>query len=246
VALLRKLNPGVPICGLFGGEKGYKQAAFRLGGRFFLGLDDFYWSRQSGHWNWKNGDLALAAWYRDVGCRMEWDVLHEIQWDLLFLDPLDRLYASVAEGAVGLTALTPVSAIEHDWSWLQRTDARRDWEQLLTYARTEWGYDETPHACWGPGVSLPRSFLARYAAIDPPELCHDELRLPLFAQILRFPIADTGFRHQWHDRKEDRFFNLLSHAIERRAIVAELAKPDGRRAFHPVHFAFSDIPSGMK
>jgi hypothetical protein len=234
VALLRALNPGVPLCGLFGGEAGYRQAAFRLGGKSVLGLDSFYWSRQTGRWNWKNGDLALAAWYRDVGCRMHFDVAHLVEWDLVLLDSLERLYGRVPAGAVGLTALIPVSQIEHDWEWLQQPDDRQEWERLLAYARAIWGYDQVPHACVGVGPCFPRSFLARYAAIDPPEICHDELRLPLFAQALGFPIVDTGFRHRWRDRDEDRFFNAGALEIEPSTIMAELAEEDGRRAFHPV------------
>jgi hypothetical protein len=170
---------------------------------------------------------------------MDFDVAHFIEWDLLLLDSLERLYASVPDGAVGLTAFTPISVIEHDWSWLQGSDERRQWEQLLAYARTAWSYDGVPHACSGVGPCFPRSFLARYAAIDPPHLCHDELRLPLFAQILGFSIADTGLRRQWHDRGEDRFFNTSAREIELGSVLAELAKADGRRAFHPARFVFS-------
>jgi hypothetical protein len=226
----------VQVCGIFGGEQRYKRAAFRLGSRPFLRLDRFYWSGRSGHWNWKNGDLALAAWYREVGHRLDFDVVHDIQWDLLLLDSLERLYAAVPKDAVGLTAVTPISAIEHDWPWLQRPDDRRQWEELLAYVRERWEYTQIPHACWGPGPCFPRAFLEQYADADPPDLCHDELRLPLFAQILGFPIVDTGFRRGWRDGDEDRFFNLRGQEIERSSIVAELAKSDGRRAFHPVHF----------
>jgi hypothetical protein len=238
VRLLRTFNPGVPICGLFGGTRGFNEAALRLGGKSVLGLDSFYRSRPGGWWNWNNGDLALAAWYRDVGCRMAFDVAYLIEWDLLLLDSLERLYASVPEGAVGLTAVTPISAIEHDWEWLQQPDGRRDWERLLSYARAAWAYDGVPHACWGGGACFPRSFLARYAAIEPPDLCQDQLRVPLFAQILGFPIAETGFRRRWHDRDEDRFFNLHGREVDLSVIGAELAKADGRRAFHPVRATF--------
>jgi hypothetical protein len=244
VKLLRALNPGVPVCGLFGGDRRYKRTAFRLGSRYFLGLDSFYWSRQSGRWNWKNGDLAVAAWYRDVGHRLEFDVVHDIDWDLLLVESLERLYASVPAGAVGLTAVRPISAVEHAWPWLQCPADRRQWEQLLAYARAEWGYNGVPHACWGPGPCLPRSFVAQYAEADPPDLCHDELRLPLFAQVFGFPIVDTGFRRQWHDPDEDRFFNLNSREIERSTILAELAKADGRRAFHPVRFVSTGLGIG--
>jgi hypothetical protein len=86
--------------------------------------------------------------------------------------------------------------------------------------------------------------LDQYAAIDPPELCHDELRLPLFAQILGFPIADTGFRRRWHDRDEDRFFNTNALEIAVSTVMTERAKPDGRRAFHPFRVAFD--PRGRR
>lgn len=238
VTLLRKLNPGVPIYGLFGGDRGYKQVAFRLGGKSVLGLDAFYWSGQRGPWNWKNGDLMAAAWHRDVGYRVAFDVAHLIEWDLLLLDSLDRVYQSIPEGAVGLTALTPLSAIEDDWIWTQRPDNRRQWKELLAYAREKWAYDQAPYACLGPGPCLPKAFLARYAAIDPPDLGNDELRLPLFAQILDFPIFDTGLRRTWYSREEDRFLNSTSVSIDPDVIMEEWAKPDGRRAFHPVRGMF--------
>jgi hypothetical protein len=88
------------------------------------------------------------------------------------------------------------------------------------------------------GRLLPKAFLARYAAIDLRRLGREELRLPLFAQILGFQIADTGFHRQWHNRDEDRFFNAGGSEIELGAISEELAKPNGRRAFHPVRSVF--------
>jgi hypothetical protein len=30
-------------------------------------------------WNWKNGDLALAAWYRDVGYRIDFDIAQLVE-----------------------------------------------------------------------------------------------------------------------------------------------------------------------
>jgi hypothetical protein len=154
------------------------------------------------------------------------------------LDSLERVYASVPEGALGLTAVAPLSVVDRDWEWLQRPDYRREWEELLSYARGAWAYEGVPHACWGTGQCFPRSFLAQYAQIDPPRLGHDELRVPLFAQILGFPIVDTGFRRHWWDRDEDRFFNLRGREIELSTISSELAKPEGRRAFHPVRAVF--------
>lgn len=198
-----------------------------------LDLDEFHTAGRGGRWNWKNGDLALASWFRDVGHEMAFDIVHLVEWDLVLFESCETLYADIDPNAVGLTALTPVAEIEHTWEWV-REPRREDWQRLLAYARAEWGYDDVPHGCLAVGAYLPRSFLARYAEIDPPDYGNDELRLPLFAQILGFPLANTGFRLRWDDRREDDLFNVGGREIEAGTIHRELARPDGRRAFHPV------------
>jgi hypothetical protein len=198
------------------------------------GLDGLYVSRAPGRWNWQHSDLILSEWYRDAGSAVSFDVVHVIEWDLLLLEPLESLYASVPSGAVGLTALTPIAELEHEWTWLRRAENRRDWETLLALARAEWGYDAVPHGCVAGGSCLPRTFVEEYSKIEPPALCHDELRLPLFAQILGFPIADTRVRGPWRGEREHPLFHFRAEEIELTAIRAELQRPGGWRAFHPV------------
>jgi hypothetical protein len=228
--LLRRLNPGVPIHGIFGGTR----MASRLGGHALVGLDANHASRKTDRWNWQHGDLVLAEWYRRVGHEVPFDVLHLIEWDLLLLEPLDSLYARVPPQTVGLTALTPVSELEQEWTWLRRQESRHEWETLLDWARAQWGYDGVPQGCVAPGACFPRSFIEAYADVNPPSLCHDELRLPLFAQILGFPLADTGLRGAWNGSRDDEFFRFRDADVALSSIRAELAKPGGWRAFHPV------------
>ena len=199
-----------------------------------IGLDGLYSSPAPPEWNWKHSDLVLARWYRDVGHTILFDVLHLVEWDLLLTAPLDTLYASVPDDAVGLTALTPTAQLEPEWTWLRREQNRKEWEALLARARGEWGYHDTPHGCVGPGPCFPRAFLDAYAQIEPPALCNDELRLPLFAQILGFQIVDTKLRGPWRGEREDPFFHFRNQEIELSVMKGELAKPDGWRAFHPV------------
>jgi hypothetical protein len=234
VALLRQLNPGVPVCGLFGGDSGYKRWAFRTGSKRLLALDALYSSPHAGAWNWKNSDLLVAAWYREAGHLFDFEVAHLVEWDLLVLEPLERAYADVPTGAVGLTALTKLSLVEERWRWTQQAADRIEWELLLELVRNRWGYDDVPHACLGPGPCLPRAFLEQYANLDPPALSVDELRYPLFAQILRFPLVATSFRRRWWDEEEDGYFNVGGREIDTRMIVDELANEHGRRVFHPV------------
>jgi hypothetical protein len=228
--LLRALNADVPVYGLFGGPRRLPPRLLRQ----LVGLDDVASSSEPARWNWQHSDLVLAAWFRDVGHALRFDVLHLIEWDLLLAAPLEDLYAAVPDGAVGLTALTPVSELEQEWTWLRKPSSRREWDELLVRARTDWGYDDTPYGCVGPGPCFPREFLEKYAEVNPPVLGNDELRLPLFAQILGFPLADTQLRGPWRGEREHAFFHFRAHEIELDTIRAELSKPDGARAFHPV------------
>jgi hypothetical protein len=240
IRTLHRLNPGVPVVGLYGGAGGYRRWAFRLGSRAVLGLDSFHASRRSCQWNWQHGDLALVAWYREVGHRLHFDVAHLVEWDLLLLAPLEQLYRGIAPGAVGLTAHTPLSEIGEEWDWMRRPEHRAATDQLLWQARERWGYTGEFYACVGVGPCFPRSFLDEYSAVDAPDIGHDELRLPLFAAILGFPVVDTGFRKSWHEGSDDAFFNASAREIEDAAVVAELRRPDGRRAFHPVRRIVAD------
>jgi hypothetical protein len=230
VELLRKLNPGVPVYGVYGGDR----RLLRILGRQLLRLDGMYASHADTRWNWQNGDFVLADWYRETGAKLSFDVLHFVEWDLILAAPLSGLYASVPEESLGLTALTPISDLEQEWTWLRREENRREWEALLAHTRERWGYDGVPYGCVAGAAVFPRAFLEAYAAVEPPPLCNDELRLPLFAQVLGFSIADTRLRGPWRGEREHPFFHFRAPEIELETIRAELAKPDGARAFHPV------------
>jgi hypothetical protein len=241
VDLLRRLNPGLPVHGLWGGEHGFKRAVFALAGKRFLNLDSLYLSPRSGRANWNQGDFLLAHWYRDEGWKLDFEVAYLVEWDLLFLDSLERIFAHVPHDSVGLTALTPISAIEKEWVWLQRPADRREWQQLMAHARSKWGYDAVPYACFGGGPVFPMDFLAKLGDIEIPPLSTEEVRFPLFAQIFGFELTDTRLRRTWADPEENRFFNFDSVEIDRRTIAAELAKADGRRAFHPVRTVVKSV-----
>jgi hypothetical protein len=241
VALLRRFNPQVPIAGLYGGAWGWRGAAFRGLGEPVIGLDSLFFSPHPGRWNWQHGDLALAAWFRDVGHRFDFDVVHFVEWDLLLVASLGELYGHVPENAVGLTAYTPLSDISEDWDWANRPHLSEGTNALFAAARQKWGYQGVPFACFGVGPCLPRQFLEDFVAAQPPEFGHDELRLPLFAQLLGYEVVDTGFRSSWRSIADDRLFNASGIPIDHVCIEEELRRPDGRRAFHPVHGRVSSV-----
>lgn len=226
--LLRRLNPEVPVYGL--GER------IGLADEFadFHAIDG-----RDEEWAWKHGDLALAEWYREVGHAVEFDVAHLVEWDLLLAAPLANLYGHVPSDALALSGLRPMEEARADgWAWIDdrgNYDRADGYRRLRAYARREFGVTGEAPSCVFPGAAFPRSFLADYAALDPPETCNDEVRVPLVARGLGYDLRDTGF-HDWTDDGR-RYFNGRGNEVDRRVIDAELADPDGRRAFHPVYGA---------
>jgi hypothetical protein len=234
--LLEDLNPRLAVYGLFGGEgSDFASARAVFGARpeavHHLEASD-------PRWKWQNTDLGVLDWFRGVGRHLAFDVLHVIQWDLLLLDSLDNLYARVPTVALGLTGVTPLRAIADRWHWTRVEPHRTELVELGDFVAARFGAEPPIEACLGPGYCLPRAFLDLYAKTDVPELGHDELRLPLFARILGFPVADTGFYPRWFDRDEERYFNANGEEIDESTIRRELSRPGGRRAFHPFRRVF--------
>lgn len=234
LALIKKFNPDVPMYGLYGGpiddpegmQKGLKDEL----------LDIYSFADKPDMWKWKNGDLATRLWHQHIGHRIEFDVLHSLEWDLLLWDSLDNVYKGIPPDTLGLTALVRLSEVESEWSWTrQDKPVRQEWLNLLSYAQKAYGYKEQPFASLGPGTCFPRAFLDKYVATsDIPEYCHEELRLPLFAQIFGIPLTDTGFYKKWFSAPERKYFNCRGEEVLLSTIQGELEKPDGRRVFHPV------------
>jgi hypothetical protein len=237
IRLLRTLNPGLPIFGLYGGEGGLIERARELER---LGLEDVYQARStaSNRSRWKDTDLGVVDWYSHVGRSVPFDRVHVIQWDLLFFAPLVSTYPALPDAAVALTGLIPLAEVAPFWDWIAAPGLGVDSEALFVLARQRFGYAGRPYACIGPGYSLSRDFIERYSALDIGEVGHDELRLPLFAQVLGIELVDTGFYPRWRDPEIEKVFNADSCEIEPAQVRNELARTRGRRVFHPCRERF--------
>jgi hypothetical protein len=239
IELLRRFNPGVEIFGLYGGESARVDEARRLERS---GVNHVFENEgRSPAWNKKNTDLAVAGWYRSVGRTLPFGRVHVVQWDLLFFAPLDRMYPSLSPEAVALTGLVPLEAIAHFWDWTANAPLSIESERLLSQTRERFGFTGGSYACIGPGYSLSRRFLELYSQLEIDDTGHDELRLPLFAQILGFELADTGFYPRWMDPKVERVFNADAQEVDPAVVESELVRPEGRRVFHPCRDHFDEL-----
>jgi len=235
IQLLRRCNPSTPIFGLFCGQASDLDRAQALTAD---GLDHV--DHDPSHpppWFKRHTDLAVASWFRRVGHVQSFDRLYVVQWDLASFAPLQQLYAHVPDDAVALTGVVPLAQIADRWDWTAHPPLAAESARLLADARHRYGYTGEPLACIGPGYSLPRDFLAQFAALDC-EFGHDELRLPLMAQIFGVSIVDTGFYPEWFNPEVEAVFNADGREVDPERIVLELSKPHGRRVFHPCRARF--------
>lgn len=97
--------------------------------------------------------------------------------------------------------------------------------------------------CQFIGLVAPRSFLARYAGIDEPELGFLEYKVPTYAQVFSIPLVpDTCFRPWWPEEPGTSGVGrtaTLVHAwatpVRLPVMLYESLRPGGRRVFHPYH-----------
>lgn len=229
--LLKKFNPAIQIFGLYGGREGdYRKFCKAL--KPYL-KDNYCIKNKSNDWKWENGDLAVMLWYKKIGQYLNFDMLHIIEWDLLLLDSLDKIYRQIPKNGIGLTALTLLKNVEDKWDWTSKKPQKNEWDRLLNFVKVNFSYKQEPYASFGPGTCLPKKFLEKYANTQIPELCHDELRLPLFGQIFGFRLYNTGFYKEWFNKEEQEFFNCEPKPISISIVLRELKKASGRRVFHP-------------
>ena len=218
IALLRRYNPDTPLYGLYGGPREDEAVArtLDLDEVFTLPIDDPYWK-------WKNGDLCVRWWYREVGRYLVWDMVHVIDWDILLFEPVETWYRHVTDG-VALANAASINIYESTgWWWITGDHGASDYRHLRDLARERLGYTGTPTVGVFPGASFSREFLRRYGEIEVPSLCNDEVRVGLFAGAFGMTV---------HRIEGGTYFNCEKEYFSRERIREGYAA--GVRFFHPV------------
>lgn len=236
IRLLRLFNRDMEIHGLYGGPEGdFSSFEKEVGPE----LDSLACLRgKSPEWKWKNVDFALQEWFLGRGRDIGFDMLHVVEWDMLCLDSLDRIFRDVPAGALGLAGIRPAREAGDNWIWMTRDPYREEYEKLRDDVRTRFGHEEEPCACVACVACVPRSFLEEYSRLEIEELCNDEVRVALFAHAMGYETVDTGL-YDWERSGRAQFFSLEERVIPESAIFSELRKKGGQRVFHPVRTVFS-------
>jgi len=239
--LLRRHNPGVPVYGLYGGPAAEApHFADALGAL----LDDF-WAfpdDRDEKWKWRNGDIMLSRWFAARGEGLQWDSVFLAQWDLVVVAPLRRLLPPMAVGDMLISGVRPVREVEAWWMWTSG-EARPEYDAFLAHVAADVGPVDDPLCCQFIGMVAPRSFMARYAGIDKPELGFLEYKMPVYAQVFGVPLVpDTCFRPFWPEDpvtagagRADMLVHAWQTPVRLPVMVLESWRPHGRRVFHPYH-----------
>ena len=225
--VLRALNPGVDIYGLYGGTR-ERRAEFAA----VEALLDDAWACEHGDgpWRWRNIDKMMDLWYQERGQYRDWSVLFEHQADLL-----------VANSVSTYTALTPgprdmlfyrnplgFRVLERlQWPWLSvGLDELRG---FMNHLHARYGSDE---AFCGQNIFFTiasRSFFEEFIGQVFPVPGVVEYRSPSLARAAGYRLVD------YHPPQAD--VNCMSFAtghqpLER--VLSELASATGARMFHRV------------
>ena len=244
---LRRQNPDTPIYGLFGGRPEDAPAASAALSRW---LDDLYIypKERDALWKWQHGDQLIAAWHRDRGHALPWDTVFVTQWDMLLLEPLDRLFASLKPGEALFSGLRPAHEVEAWWGWLNGADEtkRRDRDAFLSYMDKRYGFRGELLCCLFIVACLPRRFLDLYVEAGPPEAGFLEYKMPTMARQFGIPFCtDHPYRPWWRQEPATRdvpirarLLNAVGDTLPREAVLEELARPGGLRIIHPYRGSF--------
>lgn len=222
--LIKIFNSEVDIYGLYGGPEKDLQKAKKLSLKHLwnISIDD-------PHWKWVNGDLCVRWWYKDFGKKINFDVLHLFEWDLILLDSIENQFAHIRDG-VAITGLRPMAEIYNTWDWVASQRGRKEWLELKKYVQGSFGYKAEPLAGVFGGAALSKKFLEKYAGIEIPGWCNDEVRTPLFAQAFHMPVHDTNLRNEFFSASHRKIFS---------ANLVYQKYANGVKSFHPVKEALN-------
>jgi len=217
--LIRLFNPNISVYGLYGGlGKNFKQAKqLKLDNIYNIPIDDWYWK-------WLNGDLSIRWWFKDVGYKFKFDMIHVFEWDMILLDSVNSYFRHIKKG-IAITNKQPMSKIYNSWYWVAPKRGRGEWLELKKIVKSKYKFISQPLAGIFGGVCLSRKFLERYLAEERiGSLCNDEVRTILYAQAYGMPVQDTGMKNGLYGFDDDN--------IEPSRVYWHYAR--GLKAFHPV------------
>lgn len=233
---IRLLNPDMPVYGLQGGihpdARGISDWARHFDDHWLMPeLSPF----DDPRYRWRNVDQMVAVWFLARGHELEWDAVILHYWDLLVAAPLESI-VGVKSPQEFVHYHYPRSLKELEkinWSWVTRHEDFPKFQEAYN-ARFPGKEDKICGAA-GVIVTMTRAMLeeAAEAIIKLPGYL--EYRLPSVAHALGYQLVQA--KYPWQGPGQQ-CLRLTKREVEEAVILAELAKADGCRMFHPVYQSY--------
>lgn len=245
---LRKFNEDVRVFALYGGSLLEAEIAQNA----VCGLvDDFYAypHEKDSNWKWEHGDQIIATWYIERGQYLKWDTIFIMQWDMLILDPLQKLFFGLQPHEILLSGFRPISTVSSWWPWANPKNS--DILSFKEMLRNKFNYEGELFACLFIVVCFPRIFLEKYVAAGHLETGFLEYKIPTMAHVFGISVCNNhDFEPWWAENpatrnspKRQHILNAVGQEVPLSVILQELANGDGKRLFHPVS---KILPSWME
>lgn len=236
ILLLKKYNPDLPIYGLYGGTSEHvKEAELKIGEQ----IEHLYIDKHTdSEWKWLHPDISLKEWYRDVGKSYSFDYMYDYEWDILTLDSLEKLYPQIEPKTLYFSAVKKLTPeVKEKWDWTSEQPHKFNYIKFIHYMKKTFGDHLFETAVLGPAPLLSRSFIDQFSQTEDIDWVLNEISYPAYAEAFGYTIKDNGFHPGWFTSEARTYFNCHSDApIAKDTILSELAKPNGRRVFHPVKY----------
>lgn len=240
--ILRALNNGIPIFGLWGGSP---DQAEDVRSNFDGLLDDFYSfaATQDNGWKWKNGDLMIADWFAQRGRHLQWDTIIVVQWDMLILAAIRSVFGMLKHDEMLLSGFRPASEVTQWWPWLNPENT--DLQQFVTLLKSDFNYLGPLWCCLFIVACLPRLFLMKYTEAGPPKEGFLEYKVPTMAKIFGLTFCQNHpFQPWWaadpstrRASAGQRILNAVGQEVSLDTVLYE-ASVNGARVFHPYRKIF--------
>lgn len=193
LAQLRKLNPHIPIHGLYGGDDALTAIPHSLTdmlvSNWLMPLDDPYYK-------WKNGDLCARLWFKEHGTHIPFEHAYFLEWDMLFLKPLNDVYGHLEQDTnYGTTFGNFDHIAKTRWYWM-REQYGVETDKLMEHLDTLGKPVDMKTLSFDilGGTVFCRAFLQRYSAQPIPSYTNDEVRLSFYSEAFGIPLKNNGIK----------------------------------------------------
>ena len=229
--LIKHIDPNIPIYGIYGGSKEDFLESSKVLNEF---LEDNYLVKvEDGRWKWLHADITYKMWYEDVGKNIDFEFASVLEWDLLYLEKIQNLFPNINKNSICLSGIIEENKVTNYWYWARNVHQKKRTE-FFNKIKEYYGQSVVNYAMLGPGLCMPKEFLEGLSRIKLFEAdLSDEIKIPIWAQILGFDLISNNFYRKWFSFFELKYFNANVVDVQFETVKRELDKKNGRRAFHP-------------